>query len=59
MEVLELLEKKIDFLLDKIEKLAQENKRLKDELEKEKRIKEDVLKRVDNLLQKMEDIDIT
>ncbi len=59
MEVLELLEKKIDVLLERVKRLEEENKRLKEEIDKEKMIKEDVLKRVDNLLQKMEDIDIT
>ncbi len=59
MEVLDLLERKIDLLLERVKGLEEENKRLREEIEREKLIKEDVLKRVDNLLQKMEDIDIT
>ncbi len=59
MELLDLLEKKIDYLLNRVKELEQENKRLNEELAKEKEIREQVSKKIDNLLQKMEDIDIT
>ena len=59
MELLDLLEKKIDYLLNRVKELEQENKRLNEELAKEKEIRELVSKKIDNLLQKMEDIDIT
>jgi len=58
MEVLDLLEKKIDFLLNRVKELKEENKRLTEELAREKEIREQVSKKIDNLLQKMEDIDI-
>jgi len=59
MELLDLLEKKIDYLLNRVKELEQENKSLNEELAKEKEIREQVSKKIDNLLQKMEDIDIT
>ncbi|WP_461833790.1 hypothetical protein [Desulfothermus sp.] len=59
MELLDLLEKKIDYLLNRVKELELENKRLNEELAKEKEIREQVSKKIDNLLQKMEDIDIT
>ncbi|GAB6887321.1 hypothetical protein JCM13304A_08190 [Desulfothermus okinawensis JCM 13304] len=59
MEILDLLEKKIDHLLGKLRELEEENKQLKEELIREKGIREQVSKKIDNLLQKMEDIDIT
>ena len=58
MEILELLEKKIDMLLERLKKLEQENKNLRVELEREKDIRNKVNLKIDNLLQKMEEIDI-
>ncbi len=58
MELLELLEKKIETLLEKLRRLEEENNQLKQELKKEREIKDNVSKRIDILLQKMEDIDI-
>lgn len=58
MELLELLEKKIETLLEKLRRLEAENNQLKQELKKEREIKDNVSKRIDILLQKMEDIDI-
>jgi len=59
MEVLDLLEKKIDYLLNRVKELEEENKRLNEELVREREIREKVSKKIDNLLQKMENIDIT
>lgn len=52
MEILDLLEKKIDHLLGKLRELEEENKQLKEELIREKGIREQVSKKIDNLLQK-------
>ena len=58
MEVLELLEKKIETLLERLRRLEAENNQLKQDLKKEREIKDNVSKRIDILLKKMEDIDI-
>ena len=56
MEVLNRLEDKIDELLQLVQDLEQENQRLRDELTKEQQNKENVLKRLDDLLQKLQDV---
>lgn len=73
MEVLSLLENKIGTLLQKLQGLEEENRRLKEdaehglrdlkaenarlteELDKERASKEEVLGRIDGLLQKLQD----
>ncbi len=59
IDLIEVLEKKISEILKKLEMLERENKKLKEELEKERKIKEEAVKRIDSLLQKIEEMDIT
>lgn len=59
MQLLETLENRIDKLLRKINELEEENSKLKSELDREKETKQIVSKRLDNLLQKIEEVDIT
>lgn len=59
MDIFDKLEQKIEILLKKVKELQEENSLLKQELEREKETKQEVSKRIDSLLQKLEDIDIT
>jgi chromosome segregation ATPase len=56
MELLDKLEKRIDCLLQSLQALEDENRSLKGALEKEQQNKDNVLKRIDNLLQKLQDV---
>lgn len=58
MEVLETIESKLDALLQRLHALQAENESLKKELAEEKEKKQDVVKRLDHLLQKIDEIDI-
>ena len=58
MDVLVELSKKIDQLISRQEELKLENMQLKEDLEKERQTKEAVLARVENLLNRLQDIDI-
>ncbi len=59
IDLIEVLEKKISKILKRLEILEEENKRLKEELKKERKIKEEAVRRIDSLLQKIEEMDIT
>jgi len=58
MEQLSLLEKKIEELLLKQRKILKENWQLKRELEKENHKKQQVRKKIEKLLQKIEELNI-
>lgn len=58
MQLLDTLEERIDKMLQRINELEEENKSLKSQLNREKETKEVVLNRLDNLLQKIEEVDI-
>ncbi len=59
MQSLDALEDKIDKLLGKIRDLEEENSNLRSKLNQERESREIVLKRLDNLLQKIDEVDIT
>ncbi len=58
MQLLDSLEERINKLLYRIEELKEENSELKTELNREMEIKQIVSKRLDNLLQKIDEVDI-
>jgi cell division protein ZapB len=58
MDVLTRLTEKVELLLSKQDELKLENMQLKEDLEKERQTKEAVLARVENLLNRLQDIDI-
>ncbi len=58
MEALTKLSQKIDGLLSRVSKLEEENRDLRKALEEEQQKNEAVLGKVDELLQKMEDVNI-
>jgi|GEM_PF-1920657 hypothetical protein len=58
MEQISLLEKKIEELLLKQRKILKENWQLKRELEKENHKKQQVRKKIEKLLQKIEELNI-
>lgn len=58
MDVLTRLTEKVELLLTKQDELKLENMQLKEDLEKERQTKEAVLARVENLLNRLQDIDI-
>ncbi len=58
MDIVVKLSEKIDQLLVRQDELKLENMQLKEDLEKERQTKEAVLARVENLLNRLQDIDI-
>ena len=58
MEVLDKLEEKIHNLLNRIQTLEDENRGLKKELEKERENRQQVSRKLDELLQKIDEADI-
>ncbi|SMP49899.1 cell division protein ZapB [Desulfonatronum zhilinae] len=55
MDILTQFEEKIDRLLQRIQTVEDENLRLREELEAEKKQKQEVLSRIDNLLKKIQE----
>lgn len=58
MDILDTLEQKIDGLVAKVQRLEAENRDLQSSLDQERQNKEEVLKRLDQLLQKIQEADI-
>ena len=58
MDVLTQLVDKVTLLLERQEALKLENMQLKEEVEKERQAKEAVLARVENLLNRLQEVDI-
>ena len=59
MEVFEKFEQKILGLVQRLKELEAENEELRQRLRQEQQAKEKVVQRLDNLLQKIQEIDIT
>ncbi|MCF8085631.1 MAG: hypothetical protein K9J48_01935 [Desulfohalobiaceae bacterium] len=59
MEILDKLEERIHNLLRRVQSLEEENRGLKRELEQERENKEYVTQKLDDLLQKIDEADIT
>jgi len=59
MEILDKLEERIHNLLSKVQSLEEENRGLKRELEQERETKEQVAQKLDDLLHKIDEADIT
>jgi cell division protein ZapB len=55
MELVAKLEERFNVLLNKIAALKEENQRLKDEVEAERRLRTDIETRIDTLLEKIQD----
>jgi cell division protein ZapB len=58
MDILDTLEQKIEGLVKKVQRLEAENRDLQSSLDQERQNKEQVLKRLDQLLQKIQEADI-
>jgi len=58
MDILNQFEDKIDRLLDRVQAVEAENRRLREELDAEKVQKQEVLARIDNLLKKIQEVAI-
>ena len=58
MEVFEKFEQKILGLVQRLKELEAENEELRQRLRQEQQAKEKVVQRLDNLLQKIQEIDI-
>jgi len=58
MDILDTLEQKIDGLVAKVQRLEAENRDLQSSLDQERQNKEEVVKRLDQLLQKIQEADI-
>jgi len=55
MELVAKLEERFNVLLNKIAALKEENQRLKEEVEAERRLRTDIETRIDTLLEKIQD----
>lgn len=58
MDLLTQFEDKIDRLLERLRVLEKENLRLQEELESERSQKQEVLGRIDNLLKKIQELNM-
>lgn len=58
MEILDKLEQKIHNLLKRVQSLEEENRELQRELEQERETKQQVTRKLDDLLQKIDEADI-
>jgi cell division protein ZapB len=58
MEILEKLEHKIDGLMNRLRELEAENSRLQAELDDERANKQKIMEKLDNLLQKVQEMNI-
>ncbi|MCF8037864.1 MAG: hypothetical protein K9K79_00970 [Desulfohalobiaceae bacterium] len=58
MEIIEKFEQKILGLVQRLKELEAENEELRKKLRQEQQAKEKVVQRLDNLLQKIQEIDI-
>lgn len=58
MEILAQFEEKVEQLLDRLRTVENEKLRLEQELESERSQKQEVLRRIDNLLKKIQDMNM-
>lgn len=58
MNILTQFEEKVDHLLDRLRAVEKENLRLQEELDMERSQKEEVLGRIDNLLKKIQEMNM-
>ncbi|MFP4070788.1 MAG: hypothetical protein ACLFTB_01960 [Desulfovibrionales bacterium] len=58
MEYIDKLEERVDSLIQRIRRVEAENFRLREELEQSQKNREEVVRRIDSLLKKVEEVDI-